>query len=898
MSQSKVADFLADLQVRIRGLKELQAFEAKLDTLSAKSKSLEKALSIKPSNSIKTATKDQDALAKSVSRTTKAVKGQGDAYSQHFKGLQAQAQAFGKKVEAIQARHTKPTYQTQVIRRKLVETVESVKPRVKVQASPDGGVPTIRVKPDAHQDLKASIRHRLAGVHAQGVVRLSKLEHSLSQSRIQAAAEAAKAEADAKAASYKTEVTRQKYLKAAQTQYQKDMDKLAKAESKTQAQAAKQQENAQKRAAQAQRIQNALLRDKQGIQLRNAQIAAAELRGHAQRLNAVAKNKSAQTKASIDSVRLQAAQSRLQATQARTRATLSRVASGAPNNPYHAIAESLQGLSGRMVGASGDSYGMLGAASGVARFASAIGPAGLALGGLTAVAVGAAAAMKGLVNAGTNTVDRGDAAKGSFYNFLNLAKGDQKKGVEYDWDYFKRVQDLGVNYENTVKDASSAMLNLNSGGMKSKDAQGVVNGVLTFAKAKGLDSEAVKGTLRAIQQMSSKGQAYAEEVKGQLAEHLPASESIFARAWSQVGKGHQVNENNPKDIQSSMAYLNKSMKDGDIKGDKLNQVLVVFSRLLERDANKGGQLDAAKRSNVSDQNRIENQKFFNMISSYQDQDQQLSKSRHDLNIEMSEFEAAARPAHIALGRLESQAMQLSGTFVKFGTGIMYYLNRFLPGGGFQPKTDIKNGAESKAYTDSLAQFKVKDERTGQMRDADQEERADMYMAWLQENRRLAGGQLSDKEYAEQRAYALSTPKEKLQGQMRFVNNVAAVRDGGLRFAEKVQDAIQRAEGAAFEPYRPAPMAPGTNILSPENASRLLQMKEVIQEQQKPRYFGQVERDPLASSLPPVQNVTNNVQVGDIHIIGSDDPDATARAVREELQRTWLDTAAGIGSQTQ
>lgn len=886
---NKIADFFAEIGIKV-DVRKLERLDKQLDALAGKLQGFEnkfKQANTSIGKGAAGAVKSQDKLTDSVRRTTQSVSKQSDVFSQHFKSIEAKAQSFNRKLQDIQSRHTKSGRVAEfkqkliTVNKQVNEVVDKSKPRIRV--GQDG---KIIPAPDKFVDTKSAIRDRLAGGKGNGFNRMAHAESVQAQARIKVQADAQKVLDDQKAQSYEAEKVRQQYLAKAQQEYARQMDRMSKAEQRSQEKLARQQKSKQ-------RVENAILKDRLALKLRNLQVGAAELRGISQRQRMVQANKASATKQSLANVRLEAARSRLQATQARTQATLSRVTSGAPNNPYHAIAQSLQGLSGRVQSASAGGYGLLDAASGVARFTSSIGPAGLALGGLAAVAVGATAAIQGLVNAGTKTIDRGDAAKGSTYNFLGLAKGNQKLGEQYEADYLIRSQKLGIDYESSVKDASSAMLNLSSGGMKANNSQEVVNGVLTYAKSKGLDSEAIKGTLKAIQQMSSKGQAYAEEVKGQLAEHLPASESIFARAWTKVNTGKTVNPDDSKDIQSSMAALNKSMKDGDIKGEKLNQVLVVFARLLEGDANKNGQLSAAMRSNESDQNRIKNMKFVNAMSAYNDEDQQLGKSRHQFNTALVDFEAAARPANIALGRLETSAIQLSDSLTRFSTGVLYYLNRYLPGGGFQPRTDVQSGADSKAYTDSLAQFKVKDEKTGQLRDADQVERADMFMSWMAENRRLVGGKLSDKEYAEQRAYALSTPKEKLQGQMRIGNNISTIRDGSLKFAESLNNATQRSIDAALTPDRASPLQPGLNLLTPENAKRLLQMQEQQKDPAQIIYSGRVDRTPPAA---PVVNQTLNL--GSMVVNGTSDPVSTANAVREELQRVFSTSAAGIGEETQ
>lgn len=894
MSGNKITDFFAELQVRIQGLQQLKDFEKSLDRLEAKARGLEKSLGIKPSNSIKAATKDQDKLTQSVSRTTKAVKGQGDAYSQHFNRMQAQAQAFGKKVEAIQARHTKATSQTQVVRRKLLEVADKVKPRIRVRA--DGNGTQIVDKQSPHEALKGAIRERLAGVQAQGINKLSRLESSLSRSRIQQAADVTKAEADAKAASFKTEVTRQKYYKAAQAQYQKDMEKLAKAESKAQAQAAKQQENAQKRAAQAQRLQNALLRDKQGIQLRNAQIAAAELRGHAQRLNALAKNKSAQTRASIDSVRLQAAQTRLQATQARTQATLSRVSAGVHNSPMHAYLQGMQARAMGMVGA--DGMGLMGAASGVSRLTAAAGPAGLAIGALAGAAVVAGAALKGLVDRGTGVVVEGEKLKQARASFGVLAKGDQEKAGEMETQYFDTAQRLGVSYKDTVGEVVKSARTLADGGMKPDKALNLVEELSAYSKANGLPTERQNLVLTALGQIANKGQLMSEELKSQIGESLPGSLRLAGLAYADA-RGVKVNPDNDKQVQQSMQTLNADMKKGDVKGDILQKWFVAFGNQLNAGANRGGMLDLATQSHESMMNRKENERLKNQIGGYNQDDGALGKARHDLDKQLIELEKSFAPLESGLSALSTEAIETTASLTKFATSLQWWAARFIPGYGYQSnKVDPADAKESLERSRQLASLQVQDEKDPtKKREAGLFEQRDMYVDFLRESRRVRGGTLTDREEAFAANRAVTTPRDQLIKEMRTQLTSQDVRDRSLKLVDSVGRASESLNRSMTD--RPLVLDPKTNILSPENASRLLQ--NLPQQPESATYWGQVMRD-RDDKAPTPTTVTNKTEVtiapGAIVVNDSGSPEATAQAVQDALSKAFQKTAAGIGEETQ
>lgn len=62
------------------------------------------------------------------------------------------------------------------------------------------------------------------------------------------------------------------------------------------------------------------------------------------------------------------------------------------------------------------------------------------------------------------------------------------------------------------------------------EAQTIFSSLTSYGKVMGLDQEEMKGSFRALTQMISKQQIYAEELKGQLAERMPAAVRIMAEA--------------------------------------------------------------------------------------------------------------------------------------------------------------------------------------------------------------------------------------------------------------------------------------------------------------------------------------------------------------------------------
>lgn len=89
-----------------------------------------------------------------------------------------------------------------------------------------------------------------------------------------------------------------------------------------------------------------------------------------------------------------------------------------------------------------------------------------------------------------------------------------------------------------------------------------------YGKVMGLDEEAMKGSMRAVNQMLSKQQIMAEELRGQLAERLPAAVRLMADA---VADG-------------DTAKLNKMMEKGELDP---NVVLPKFFAMMQKAVDRG-----------------------------------------------------------------------------------------------------------------------------------------------------------------------------------------------------------------------------------------------------------------------------------------------------------------------
>ncbi|WP_165358817.1 tape measure protein [Spirosoma sordidisoli] len=89
---------------------------------------------------------------------------------------------------------------------------------------------------------------------------------------------------------------------------------------------------------------------------------------------------------------------------------------------------------------------------------------------------------------------------------------------------------LGVEYDTLVGTYKSLKAATKDTNMEGKATENVFRAVVTAGAKLGLTNEEVEGTLRALEQMISKGKVSAEELRGQLGERLPGALRLMSEA--------------------------------------------------------------------------------------------------------------------------------------------------------------------------------------------------------------------------------------------------------------------------------------------------------------------------------------------------------------------------------
>ncbi|WP_145152765.1 tape measure protein [Pseudomonas oryzihabitans] len=110
-----------------------------------------------------------------------------------------------------------------------------------------------------------------------------------------------------------------------------------------------------------------------------------------------------------------------------------------------------------------------------------------------------------------------------------------------------------------------------------------------------LSGDRQAGMFRAVGQMLSKGQVMSEELKGQLGEHLPGAESLFAQAWAEV-------KNTGKAGQAAIKDLQKSMKAGQVGIETVLKAAEIAARRA------APTLEASSQTSQAQQNRAANRR--------------------------------------------------------------------------------------------------------------------------------------------------------------------------------------------------------------------------------------------------------------------------------------------------
>jgi tape measure domain-containing protein len=117
------------------------------------------------------------------------------------------------------------------------------------------------------------------------------------------------------------------------------------------------------------------------------------------------------------------------------------------------------------------------------------------------------------------------------FNNSMLVSTGSFAGARREIEKIRRMTDkLGINFMSTADAYKKFSIAASEVGMEAKTADKVFNSVAKASAAMGLSAENTRLTLKALEQMISKGTVQSEELRGQLGEHLPGAFGMAAKA--------------------------------------------------------------------------------------------------------------------------------------------------------------------------------------------------------------------------------------------------------------------------------------------------------------------------------------------------------------------------------
>lgn len=152
----------------------------------------------------------------------------------------------------------------------------------------------------------------------------------------------------------------------------------------------------------------------------------------------------------------------------------------------------------------------------------------------------------------------------------------------------KFLESVGAEMGKTVRGLGPEFVKLTAsiqGTALAGQEQGIFKSFMKYGTVMGLDEESMKGTFRAVSQMVSKQQVYAEELRGQLAERMPAAVRIAAEVMTggdtkALNKMMEEGKLDPNELLPKMAaYMDKLANTNQAYAKALKTSIVAQGRM-------------------------------------------------------------------------------------------------------------------------------------------------------------------------------------------------------------------------------------------------------------------------------------------------------------------------------
>lgn len=254
---------------------------------------------------------------------------------------------------------------------------------------------------------------------------------------------------------------------------------------------------------------------------------------------------------------------------------------------------------------------------------------------------------------GRQVMETGQSFEAAKNGLTAVMGGAQAAGKEFEY-LRSEANRLGLDLIQTTKDYTRFAASAN-GKLDNSQIHNLFEGVSEYGRVVGATADEQSRSLRALQQMVSKGQVMSEELKGQLAEGLPGAVGIFTKALNAMKGRTDLTESDLFDMMKAGQLLAKD-------------ILPYVADEMKKTARAGGALDAAVKSNAAAMQRMKTASQNAMNAMFMSGfGEELTRSFDNLTTAINGSEGAFRLigniAGESLGRFNRAFTTLHDTFV-------------------------------------------------------------------------------------------------------------------------------------------------------------------------------------------------------------------------------------------
>lgn len=201
---------------------------------------------------------------------------------------------------------------------------------------------------------------------------------------------------------------------------------------------------------------------------------------------------------------------------------------------------------------------------------------------MTAAYVG----LYGAINGATQALAAYNTKQG-IQNQLALSVGNDQKKIADEYLYIREQADrIGVSFEETAKAYAKFSASARLAGKDAQEIRFIFESFLEVSRVANLTKDELDGTLRALEQIVSKGKIQAEELRGQLGDRLFGAFQVAAQA-----------------LKDQFPNLDKALKNGEVTANELVKIAEKYKELV------GPQLATATEQLSANQARLNSALF-------------------------------------------------------------------------------------------------------------------------------------------------------------------------------------------------------------------------------------------------------------------------------------------------